>query len=185
MSVKVDARGAAPSAVPPARRPACAAPRHFVPRRVRPRTACALAVSALLLLVAGCRAAQPLPPGESFRFDLSCHGGGERFLALDASADFGSPLGQEIVLDDRTSVDDSINGIRRIRIGGLRPPSTGRRGAPTTGHFEWRELANRSPVQLVLEYKGHEDVYHVVFPPAGGVRVDPADGEFSRIFVRP
>ncbi len=136
------------------------------------------------LLLGACVTVHPIPAGESFRLDLGCHGGGERYLSMDVTPDFGSPLGQEVALDDVTTLDDSVNAVRRFRIGGLRPPS-GRRGLPTKGHIEWRELANRSPVELVLEYKGHHDVYHLAFPATGGLTVDPSQGEFTRSFVKP
>ncbi|MEZ0227907.1 MAG: hypothetical protein ACAI25_04730 [Planctomycetota bacterium] len=134
------------------------------------------------LLLAGCATAQPLPAGETFRFDLSVRGtAGERTVVLDASADFGSALGQSIALDDVTTTDDNLNAIRRIRIGGLRP-GQGKRAAPTTGHFEFREMAAR-PIELVFEYKGHQDVYRVSML-ARGVNVTPATGEFTRVFTR-
>jgi len=142
-------------------------------------------LGALALLLGACVTVEPLSPGESFRFDMSYRGnGGERTLALDATADFGSPIGAELVLDDATGSDDAIDNVRRIHIGGFRPQSGRQRGAPTSGHIEWRELANRSPVELVLEYKGHRDVYHLTLPPRSGVFVDPPQGEFTRIFVK-
>jgi hypothetical protein len=144
------------------------------------------AVAAVLLLLAGCVSSQPLQANESFRFDVSCRTFGERIVTMDATCDF-SQLGAEIALDDVTTVDDKLDALHRIRIGGLRPqPSQppGRRGGPTSGHIEWRELGTRSPVELVLEYKGHRDVYHVSFLQPTGIAVDPPAGEFSRIFVR-
>lgn len=138
---------------------------------------------ALLLGSAGCISVDSLPAGETYRFDVSARGtAGERTIVVDASADFGSPLGQEIALDDTTTSDDAIKGIRRIRVGGLRPQN-GRRGAPTSGHIEFREMAVRT-IELVFDYKGHRDVYRLSMLAGGGVRVEPPTGEFSRVFTR-
>lgn len=136
----------------------------------------------LALVLPACVSTEPLPAGHGYRFDVSIRGtAGERSVILDATADHASALGQDIALDDVTTSDDAIHAIRRIRIGGLRP-QTGRRGAPTTGHIEFRELASR-PIELVFEYKGHRDVYRLSML-TRGVHVEPASGEFTRVFTR-
>jgi len=136
----------------------------------------------LALALEACTTTQPLPAGETFRFEVSSRGtGGERTIVVDATADF-SDLGREIPLDDLTTADEDINGVRHIRVGLLRP-QTARHAAPTSGHIEFREMAART-IELVFEYRGHRDVYSLVMLPGGGVRLDPSSGEFSRVFTK-
>ncbi|HZV03216.1 MAG TPA: hypothetical protein VFF73_41310 [Planctomycetota bacterium] len=144
-----------------------------------------LVLALTLAFLAGCIAIDPLPPEQTFHFDLTPRGiGGERTLLLDAFPDFMGPLGYEVPMDDVTSTDDAIKAIRRIEVH-FPIHNVARPAAPTSGHIEWKELAARSPVQLVLQFKGHSDAYRLIFPVNGGLVVEPERGEWSRIRVRP
>lgn len=137
----------------------------------------------VLCLGSGCATASPLE-GESYHIDISARGGAERTIVLDVSPNFGSPLGADVAMSDVTSLDDDVNAERRIRIDGLRPAnSNAKHAAPSGGRIVVKASATR-PTRLVLEYKGHKDVYHLSFPAGGGVIVEPGEGEFSSVHVK-
>jgi hypothetical protein len=139
---------------------------------------------AFLSLGVGCVTAAPLETGESFHIDISAQGTGERTVVLDVTPNFGSPLGAGVAMSDLTTLDDDVNAERRIRIDGLRPQnSNSKRASPSSGRIAVRTFASR-PTRLVLEYKGHTDVYHLSFPADGGVLVEPSQGEFSSVYVK-
>lgn len=141
------------------------------PARIR---LAALALAAL----AGCRTSEKIE-GTRFQVELGARGTAKRFLSVDcAHESAGGRRGVEIV--DVTTIDDDAGARRVLRI---EPAATPGDPRPGSGHVDFATVAVR-PIDLVIRYRGHSDLYHLTFPHDGGVLVEPLEGEFTRVAVR-
>jgi hypothetical protein len=143
------------------------------------RTAAPLLLAALLC-AAGCVTPEPLK-GESFSIEITARGTAKRSITVEARLESEkSSRGRSVELTDQTSIDDDANAQHRVRIEEATTPGEPR---PGTGRLDFSTVAVR-PIDLIVAYRGHEDIYHLTFPREGGVLVEPSVGEFTHVAVR-
>jgi hypothetical protein len=137
-------------------------------------------VALALFLLAGCVSQEPL--GEQrFSVAISARGTTKRFVLLEVSFERrGERVPTTVELTDVTTIDDDVNAQHRIRI---EPGVALGEPRPGEGHIEFGSVAVR-PIDLVILYRGHEDLYHLTFPHEGGVLVEPHAGEFTTLLVK-